>query len=214
MFNKWLLVYSQNCTFLFIINFRIFPLPQKERLSCYSLLPVPRQPPIYFFSLFTYSDLSCKWNHIICGTLWLVSFTYHVFKIHLCCTMYQYFFKKHFIYFLTTQCSVACRISILWPGIEPGPWQYYKKSTKSLPLVCARMLSCFSRVELFGTLWTVACQSPLSVDSPGKNTGVGCHVLLHVIFPTQGLNPHLLRWQADSLSLAPLGKLPFLFMDE
>ena len=26
-------------------------------------------------------------------------------------------------------------------------------------------------------------------DSPGKNTGVGCHSLLHRIFPTQGLNP-------------------------
>ena len=28
-------------------------------------------------------------------------------------------------------------------------------------------------------------------DSPGKNTGVGCHVLLQGIFPTQGLNPGL-----------------------
>ena len=26
-------------------------------------------------------------------------------------------------------------------------------------------------------------------DSPGKNTGVGCHTLLQGIFPTQGLNP-------------------------
>ena len=28
-------------------------------------------------------------------------------------------------------------------------------------------------------------------DSPGKNTGVGCHALLQGIFPTQGLNPDL-----------------------
>ena len=28
-------------------------------------------------------------------------------------------------------------------------------------------------------------------DSPGKNTGVGCHVLLQGIFPTKGLNPGL-----------------------
>ena len=28
-------------------------------------------------------------------------------------------------------------------------------------------------------------------DSPGKNTGVGCHVLLQGIIPTQGLNPGL-----------------------
>ena len=29
-------------------------------------------------------------------------------------------------------------------------------------------------------------------DSPGKNTGVGYHALFQGIFPTQGLNPHLL----------------------
>ena len=29
-------------------------------------------------------------------------------------------------------------------------------------------------------------------DSPGKNTGVGCHFLLQGISSTQGLNPHLL----------------------
>ena len=30
-------------------------------------------------------------------------------------------------------------------------------------------------------------------DFPGKNTGVGCHFLLQVIFPTQGLNLGLLH---------------------
>ena len=30
-------------------------------------------------------------------------------------------------------------------------------------------------------------------DSPGKNTGVGCHALLQGIFPIQGLNPGLLH---------------------
>ena len=41
------------------------------------------------------------------------------------------------------------------------------------------------------------------------NTGVGCHALLQGIFPTQGLNPHLLSlllWQQGSLPLAPPGK--------
>ena len=43
-------------------------------------------------------------------------------------------------------------------------------------------------------------------DSPGKNSGVSCHALLQEIFPTQGLNPHLLcllHWQAGSLPLVP-----------
>ena len=58
------------------------------------------------------------------------------------------------------------------------------------------------------TPWTVAHQAPLSMDFPGKNTGVGCHFLLQGIFSTQGLSLCLLRllhWQADSLSLGHLG---------
>ena len=43
-------------------------------------------------------------------------------------------------------------------------------------------------------------------ECPGKNTGMGCHVLLQGIFPTQGMNPILLcllNWQGRSLPLAP-----------
>ena len=54
------------------------------------------------------------------------------------------------------------------------------------------MLSCFSRVPLFMTLWTVPAGLLCPRDSPGKNTGVGCHSLLQGIFPTQESNPHLL----------------------
>ena len=47
-------------------------------------------------------------------------------------------------------------------------------------------------------------------DSPGKNTRVGCQVLLQGIFLTQGSNLCLLcllHWQASSLPLAPPGEL-------
>ena len=54
------------------------------------------------------------------------------------------------------------------------------------------MPSCFRRVWLFATLWTVAHQAPLPWDFPGKNTEEGGHVLLQGIFPTQGMKPHLL----------------------
>ena len=40
------------------------------------------------------------------------------------------------------------------------------------------LLSRFSRVRLCATPWTAAHQAPPSLDSPGKNTGVGCHFLL------------------------------------
>ena len=48
--------------------------------------------------------------------------------------------------------------------------------------------------------WTVACQLLCPWNSPGKNTGVGCHTLFQGIFPTQGLNPGLLsRVRTDSI---------------
>ena len=38
-----------------------------------------------------------------------------------------------------------------------------------------------SHVWLFATPWTVAHQAPLSMDSPGNNTAVGCHFLLQAL---------------------------------
>ena len=52
---------------------------------------------------------------------------------------------------------------------------------------------------LVAQLWPTIC-NPMDCsppgsffhgDSPGKNTGVGCHALLQGIFPTQGSNPNL-----------------------
>ena len=47
------------------------------------------------------------------------------------------------------------------------------------------------------TLWDPINCSPAMFlcpwDSPGKNTGVGYHSLLHGVFPTQGLKPGLLQ---------------------
>ena len=54
----------------------------------------------------------------------------------------------------------------------------------------------------------VAHQAPLSMELSSKNTGVGFHCLLQGIFPTQGLNPSLLRvlhWPVVSLPLCHLG---------
>ena len=46
--------------------------------------------------------------------------------------------------------------------------------------------------RLLATPWTVARQAPLSMDFPGKNTGVGYGLVLRGILPTQGWNPRLL----------------------
>ena len=70
--------------------------------------------------------------------------------------------------------------------------------------LCAQSLSC---VRLFVIPWTVARQASLSMNSPGRNTGVGCHFLLQGIFPgieTMSLESPVL---ADGLfTTAPPGK--------
>ena len=71
--------------------------------------------------------------------------------------------------------------------------------------VCVCLRKSLSHVWLFAALCLHLC----SCESPGKNTGVGCHALLQGIFPTQGSNPcllHPLHWQVGSLPLAPHGK--------
>ena len=70
------------------------------------------------------------------------------------------------------------------------------------------MLSCFSHVRLFVTLWVVACQYPLCPwGSPGKNTRLDCHALFQVIFLTQGLklSPVVPALWMDSLPLSHRG---------
>ena len=72
--------------------------------------------------------------------------------------------------------------------------------------ICTQTLS---RVRLLATPRTVARQAPLSWDSPGEDTGVGCHALHQGIFLTQGSNSRLLglgHWQGDSLLQVPPGK--------
>ena len=68
------------------------------------------------------------------------------------------------------------------------------------------MLSHFSRVQLFVTLWAIACQAPLSMGFSRQE--YGCHFLHQGMFLTHESNRclfHLLCWQADSLPLRHLG---------
>ena len=87
-------------------------------------------------------------------------------------------------------------------------WEFLEYSEHKLFYIYALyMLSHFSRVWLFATVWTVAHQFPpsmgfarqeywsgLSFSSSGKSSpGIECLL-------------HLLHWQADSLPLIPPGK--------
>ena len=61
---------------------------------------------------------------------------------------------------------------------NPKEKEFWTESQVSFFPSLVPMLSCFSRVRLFVILWTAVDQLLCPWDSPGKNTGVGCHVLL------------------------------------
>ena len=67
-----------------------------------------------------------------------------------------------------------------------------------------------SRVRLFATPWTVAFGLVCPWDSPGNNTGVGCHFLRQGNFPTQGSNPGLPHYR-QTLCRLSYEALFFLF---
>ena len=52
------------------------------------------------------------------------------------------------------------------------------------------------------------------LNSPGKNSTVGCHALLQGIFPIHGSKPHLLPWQTGSLPLTPPEKPDIKFHEK
>ena len=68
----------------------------------------------------------------------------------------------------------------------------YRKMSLYLLYKCA-LLSPFSHVQLFVTLWTVAHLAPLSMGFSRQEYWCGCHVLLQGISLTQGSNPSL-QW--------------------
>ena len=71
----------------------------------------------------------------------------------------------------------------------------------------AWVLSHFSHVQLFETLWTVACGAPSSMGSSRQKFCVGCHALHQGIFPTQGSNLCLLCLLYCKRILYPLSHL-------
>ena len=104
------------------------------------------------------------------------------------------------------------------PGIKPGSAALQEifctvgrfftnrgtREASQSPCVCAVL----GRSVVSDSLWPMDCSPPGSSvhgDSPGKNTGVGCHALLRGIFPTQGSNPGLPRCRRILYQLSPQG---------
>ena len=107
------------------------------------------------------------------------------------------------------------------PGMCAAPWTAARQAPLSMGFrawhVCGPM-DCSPPGSSVHGIQSLACMRPhglqparllCSWDSPGKHIGVGSHLLLQGIFPTQGLNLcllHLVHWQVGSLLLPPPGK--------
>ena len=85
-----------------------------------------------------------------------------------------------------------------------GTWILDQCTTREVPQSSLHVLKLLSCIGLF---WDPMDCSPLGSSVHGilQARILEYHFLLQGIFLTQGLNPHLLHWQVDSLSLSHLG---------
>ena len=122
------------------------------------------------------------------------------------CDLYSFFVGNFFSHFWFLS-GLEALLSYLAPADNQefnttasiGAFQHHRLGLYQQSFYCeCQLLSC---VLLFATLWQptrVLCPW----DSPGKNTGMGCHSLFQGTFLTQGSNPSLLhcRWIPYRLS--------------
>ena len=107
---------------------------------------------------------------------------------------------------------------MVWGGGEghPPSWMHLKKKK------CLQIFSHTDDLSSSGVVsYSAMSNSLLSMDrgawpwnSPGKNTGVGCHFLLQVIFPTQRSDPDPLHCGQSLGCLSHRGGLgaPFILV--
>ena len=159
--------------------------------SCSPCFPIPKSLTIYWF----HERNSCM---LLSHTLaWLELILYN---------LSLWWLSSHRIkLFILSGASEHCwwvglsNQRHLYPvGVLIEPWHYGRQCPRSLlyfPLFCLLLVSSVMPDSLwpFGLL---PARLLCPWDSPGKNTGVGCHFLLQGIFPPQGSNPcflHLLH---------------------
>ena len=106
----------------------------------------------------------------------------------------------------SAQCSAVTKREYMWICVytQLTHFAIQQKWTQ-----CASVLSCFSRVQLFATLWTIVRQAPLSMGFSRQEywSGLPCPPPGDLPNPgIESLSLSLLHWQAGSLPLAPPGK--------
>ena len=103
---------------------------------------------------------------------------------------------------------ILVRMEIIKKSTNNTYWKEFGEKGTLLHCYACR-LSCFSRVQLCVTQWTIACQAPLSIGFSRQEHWSGLPFSSPGDLSNQGSNPcllHLLHWQAGSLPIAPSGK--------
>ena len=99
--------------------------------------------------------------------------------------------------------SMGCKESDMTEATKHARLHAYSDSTTEHKGIAAAVQA-LGRVQLFATPQTVAHQVPLSMGFPRQEWS-GLPFPSPGDFLTQGLNPHLLRWQVNSFPLSHLG---------
>ena len=125
-------------------------------------------------------------------------------------------FHRGFMTFLTLyKCLPALNPSLkpFFPHIYiifPVIFEVQNELLQDFKSSCVCMLSCFSHVQLFVALQTLAHQAPLSMGFSEQEYWSGLPCPPPGILPDPEIEPtslHLLHWQAGSLPRVPPGKL-------
>ena len=99
--------------------------------------------------------------------------------------------RRWSILYLSDDCSFTSLMLLVvrWKKrkIPPNPRSYLESNIEIL--IC--LLSC---IQLFSTLWTVACQAPLSMGFPRKEYSGGLPFPFPGEFPEPGIKPVSLRF--------------------
>ena len=115
----------------------------------------------------------------------------------------------HELFFQSAIMCLAVRVARPWSIWEEKNFKINDGRLGTLSSYTKRhmlVLSHFSHVWLFVTLWTVAHQVPLSMGFSRQEYWNGLPFLPPGDLPDPGIQPHLLcflHWQADSSPLAP-----------